>query len=119
MWRDHRAGRIDVERHGVDPNVPVNSEWFVGTYVVTELAHRMKDELLLRDGWGLMGPDVARHAGLLDELAELLVAADGGDAAAEAQLAERYRGDERIHPAGEITSSDPLDGSVTRVDLAR
>ena len=119
VWRDHRAGRIDVDAYGVDPNVPVRGEWFVGTYVVTELAHRMRDELLLWDGWGVMGPDIAGHADLIDELAALLVAADAGDAGAEAELGDRYRADERLRPGDVIQSVSPLDGSFTRVDLSR
>jgi hypothetical protein len=66
-----------------------------------------------------MGPDVAEHADLLDELAELLVAADAGDAGAEAELADRYRADDRLHPGDVIQSVSPLDGTFTRVDLTR
>ena len=119
VWRDHRAGRIDVETYGVDPDMPVRGEWFVGTYVITELAHRMKDELLLWDGWGVMGPDVAEHADLLDELARLLVAADAGDAGAEAELVDRYRADDRLRPGDVIQSVSPFDGTFTRVPLTR
>ena len=101
----------------MDVDVPVRGEWFVGTYVVTEVAHRFKDELLLWDGWGLMGPDVAEHAELLDGLASLLVAADAGDDAAEAELLERYRTDARLHPGDRIQSISPYDGTFTEVAL--
>ncbi len=79
----------------------------------------MKDELLLWDGWGVTGPDVAEHADLLDELADLLVAADAGDAGAEAELANRYRADDRLHPGDVVQSVSPLDGTFTQVPLAR
>jgi Transglutaminase-like superfamily len=118
-WEGHRAGRLDVETYGVGPGVPVRGEWFVGSYVVMELAHRLKDELLLWDGWGVMGPDVAEHSDLLDELAALLIAADRGDAEVEARLVERYRTDPRLHPADVIQSVSPYDGSFTEVRLTR
>ena len=117
-WQAHRAGRIDVETYGVDVGSPAAGEWFVRSYVSMELAHRMKDELLLWDGWGVMGPDAADADGLADEVAALLVAADGGDAAAEAELIERYRADPRLHPGDRIQSFSPY-GGVTEIDLAR
>ena len=110
---------MDVEEYGVDVGHPVRGEWFVGTYVVTELAHRMKDELLLWDGWGVMGPEVSEHAELLDELAALLVAADADDAGAEDALAERYRTDDRVRPGDVVQSVSPLDGSFVQVSLRR
>jgi hypothetical protein len=120
VWQGHRAGRLDVETFGVDVDVPdVRGEWFVGTYVVMELAHRFKDELLLWDGWGLMGPNAAEHAELLDELASLLVAADAGDDLAEAELLDRYRTDVPLHPGDRIESVSPYDGSFTQVTLTR
>ena len=79
----------------------------------------MKDELLLWDGWGVMGPDVTEHADLLDELARLLVAADAGDDGAEAELVDRYRADDRLHPSDVVQSVSPLDGTFTQVPLTR
>ena len=119
VWQGHRAGRLEVETFGVDVDVPVRGEWFVGTYVVMEVAHRFKDELLLWDGWGLMGPEVAQHAELLDELASMLVAADAGDGVAESELLHRYRTDPRLHPGDRIQSISPYDGTFTEVTLTR
>jgi Transglutaminase-like superfamily len=119
-WQGHRAGRLDVETFGVDVDVPVRGEWFVRTYVLTQLAHRYKDELLLWDGWGVGGPEVEEGANeLIDDIAALLVAADGGDESAEAQLLERYRADERLHPGQTIVTISPLSGDVVEVSLAR
>jgi hypothetical protein len=116
-WRDHRARRVDVDTYGVDVGSPIAGAWFVRTYVVMELAHRLKDELLLWDGWGVMGPD-ADSDELVDEVAELLVAADGRDGAAETELIERYRADPRLHPGDRIESFSPY-GGVTEVTLTR
>ena len=66
-----------------------------------------------------MGPEVAEHAELLDELAALLVAADAGDAGAEDALAERYRTDDRVRPGEAVQSVSPLDGSFVQVSLRR
>jgi hypothetical protein len=119
VWRDHRAGRVDVERYGVEIASPVRGEWFVRSYVLMELAHRLKDELLLWDGWGVMGPDADPSVNeLVDEVAAALVAADAGDDVAEAELIERYRGDPRLHPGDTVQSFSPY-GGITEVALAR
>ncbi len=117
-WLGHRAGRIDVETYGVDVGSPVRGSWFVRSYVVMELAHRLKDELLLWDGWGAMGPDAEGADELVDEIATLLVAADAGDAAAEAELVDRYRADPRLHPGDRIQSFSP-GGEIVEVSLTR
>jgi Transglutaminase-like superfamily len=118
-WQGHRAGRLDVETFGVDVDSPVRGEWFVRTYVLMQLAHRFKDELLLWDGWGVMGPEADEETNaLVDELAALLVAADAGDDAAEAELLERYRADPRLAPGETIQSFSPY-GEITEVSLAR
>jgi Transglutaminase-like superfamily len=118
-WQGHRGGRLDVETFGVDVDSPVRGEWFVRTYVLMQLAHRYKDELLLWDGWGVMGPEADEDTNtLVDELAALLVAADGGDEAAEAELLEGYRADARLHPGDTIQSFSPY-GEITEVVLAR
>jgi Transglutaminase-like superfamily len=120
VWQGHRAGRLDVDTFGVDVDVPVGGEWFVRTYVIQELAHRMKDELLLWDSWGTMGPDADVDAdALADEIAALLVAADGGDDGAERRLIERYRADPALHPGDRIQSFSPYGDEVTEVALAR
>jgi hypothetical protein len=120
VWQGHRAGRLDVDRFGVDEDVPVGGEWFVRTYVFQELAHRMNDELLLWDAWGVMGPDGGEVADeLADEIAALLVAADAGDGAAARELADRYRADDRLHPGDRIQSFSPYGDGVVEVALTR
>ena len=121
VWQGHRAGRLDVDMFGVDVDVPeVRGEWFVRSYVIQEVAHRMKDELLLWDGWGAMGPDADEAVNTLaDEIAALLVAADAGDDDAERQLAERYRADPLLHPGDQILSFSPYDGGLVEVALSR
>ena len=56
-----------------------------------------KDELFSGTAGVAWGPDVAEHADLLDELASSL-RRDAGAPGAEAELADRYRADDRIHP---------------------
>lgn len=120
VWQGHRAGRLDVETFGVDLDSPVRGEWFVRTYVISELTHRMKDELLLWDGWGVMGPDADEGSNeLADEIAALLVAADAGDEAAERELGERYRADARLHPGDRIQFFSSYGDEVTEVLLTR
>ena len=121
VWQGHRAGRLDVETFGVDLDVPdVRGEWFVRSYVIQELAHRMKDELLLWDGWGVMGPDAGETADeLADEIAALLVAADAGDEDAAQTLADRYRADPRLHPGDRIQRFSPYGDDLIEVALTR
>jgi Transglutaminase-like superfamily len=120
VWQGHRAGRLDVETFGVDPDLPIRGEWFVRSYVLSQLAHRYKDEVLLWDGWGVMGPEAEEGTNeLADEIAALLVAADAGDEAAEAKLLERYRADDRLHPGDTIESFSPVRGGPVEVVLAR
>ena len=119
VWQGHRAGRLDVDTFGVDVDVPVGGQWFVRSYVIMELAHRMKDELLLWDGWGVMGPDGGDEANALaDEIASLLVAADTGDGRAEQELGARYGTDPRLHPGERIMSFSPY-GELAEVSLTR
>jgi hypothetical protein len=47
------------------------------------------------------------------------VESDRGDAAAEDELARRYRADPRLRPGGVVQSVSPFDGSFTEVALAR
>jgi hypothetical protein len=121
VWQGHRAGLLDVDTFGVDIDVPdVRGEWFVRSYVIQEVAHRMKDELLLWDGWGAMGPDAGESAdGLADEIAALLVAADAGDDDAEQQLSERYRADPSLHPGDRIERYSPFGDPAVEVELSR
>ncbi|WP_028050887.1 transglutaminase domain-containing protein [Cellulomonas sp. URHD0024] len=125
VWLAHRAG-ADVSSYGVDPSLPhLCGPSFVRGYVVEELAHRQRDELLLWDVWGDTVPDNplpdAELDALADEIAALLVAADAGDETAEKELAERYASDPRLHPHDVVTLSPvgrvgdtDLDARVTR-----
>jgi hypothetical protein len=54
VWQGFRQGRLDVELYGVAPRLPWKGGWFVRNYVVKQLAHLCKHELLLWDEWGLM-----------------------------------------------------------------
>jgi hypothetical protein len=120
VWRGHRAGQLDVETFGVDAGSPASGEWFVRSYVFMELAHRLKDELLLWDGWGLMGPEAGADADeLADGVAALLVAADAGDESAERELVDRYRAEPLLHPGDRVQSFSPTTGELTQVALVR
>ncbi|MGC3994903.1 MAG: transglutaminase-like domain-containing protein [Propionicimonas sp.] len=103
VWLGHRAGRLDAATYGVEPSLPeLCGPEFVGEYVVFQLAHRYGDELLLWDMWaGPLDPEV------VDELATLLVRADAGDAAAEAELAERYASEAALRPGPTVTRTSP------------
>lgn len=119
VWRGHRAGRIDTRGYGVVPDSALCGPAFVRDYVIVEVAHRFGDELLLWDTWGAAGPDRdgAEVDRLADEVAELLVAGDAGDRAAEAELAARYRSDDRLHPAGRVRRLSPYGRPPVEVDL--
>ncbi|NJP34633.1 transglutaminase domain-containing protein [Micromonospora thermarum] len=103
-----------------DPELDPAGAWFIYDYVLHELAHRQKDELLLWDGFGAMTGDIAgADLTLADEIAALLLAADDGDEAAEKALADRYAADARLRPGPEIRSVSPVTGVSTTVDLRR
>jgi hypothetical protein len=115
VWSAYRSG-VDVDNYGVRPDLPLRGPWFVGDYVLLELAHRQRDELLLWDVFGSMpGPDGGDYA-LVDEVAALLLAADGGDGSAERELADRYRTDPRLHPGAAVRCLSPT-GKESLVDL--
>ncbi|MFE5292081.1 transglutaminase domain-containing protein [Isoptericola sp. NPDC056618] len=139
VWRAIRAGEADPASYGVAPELPeLGGQDFVRGYVLLELAHRMRDEVLLWDVWGGTPDDVPGVAelwaqevpdsggerspepssdeldALADDVAALLVAADAGDAAAEAALAERYAG--RWAARGRVTTLSPT-GRVGITDL--
>ena len=106
-WLGHRAGTRDATTYGVFPGSEASGPGFVRSYVFFELAHRYGDELLLWDGWGATQAEGPEIDVLADEVARLLVAADAGDEAAEADLAARYADDDRLHPPPEITTYSP------------
>lgn len=143
-WLAIRAGTADPAVFGVDPELPgLSGRDFVRDYVLLEVAHRHRDELLLWDLWGprLRSPVVGEAAGgsvaarvqdaalpgadvseaeldsIADELAYLLVAADSGDEEAADQLAELYREDVRLHPGERVLTLSPT-GHVGITDLA-
>ena len=121
-WRGYRNGRIDPDRFGVAPDVFLRGPWFIQNYLLFELAHRFGDELLLWDIWGAMsapgGPTPAESA-IADEVAALLVAADGGDAAAEAELARRYATDDRLRPGESVIRNSPYGEAPIRERIGR
>ncbi|GLW28667.1 transglutaminase-like domain-containing protein [Actinoplanes regularis] len=127
-WRAMRRGEIDPSTYGVGPGHEIGGPWLILDYLTRELAHRMGDELLL---WDLFGegipysrmewselpaelPDDLTH---LDEIADLLIAADAGDDAAEQKLAARYAEDSRIHPGATVFCASPR-GARYAVELA-
>jgi hypothetical protein len=115
-WRGYRRGELDADRFGVDPSVPHRGPEFIRDYVLREVAHRFGDELLLWDVWGLIGSPLQTDVALVDEVAQLLVAADGGSRDAEVELLGRYREDERLRPGRWIQRFSPVDDRA-RVDL--
>ena len=126
-WAAYRRGELDVSTYGVAPGLPFAGGWFVRDEVIYEVAHRYRDELLLWDAWGAIGPDSVDPVDdvdsvddveLIDEVAALLLAADDGDEVAERELAERYAVDPRLHPGRAVTCLSPT-GTESRVDLRR
>lgn len=143
-WLAIRGGTVDAETYGVDGDLPgLKGRNFVRAYVLLEVAHRHRDELLLWDLWGpqlnsrylheaaggqvgawiresgLPGADTsdAEFDAVVDELAYLLVAADAGDDEAADQLAELYREDVRLHPGERVLTLSPT-GHIGITDLA-
>ncbi|MEV6298866.1 transglutaminase domain-containing protein [Actinoplanes sp. NPDC051861] len=136
-WVAVRRGDEDPGTFGVGPGHPIGGSRMIAEYVVVELAHRMGDELLLWDLWGVSAETVAHLGGrqvdeawddlpplqpeelaLIDEIADLLLSADAGDRAAETKLAERYAEDPRLHPGDVVTCLSPR-GVGFQVDLRR
>lgn len=116
VWRQYRAGALDVSGYGVAPEVdaPLRGAPIVAAYVLGEIAHRHGDELLLWDVWGAMAPDPLADPELVDEVAGLLVAADEEERAGTLdgpvgrKLATRYAVDDRLHPGDTVTLLSPL-----------
>jgi hypothetical protein len=119
VWTAYRRGEIDVNRFGVDPSIAeLRGGWLVRNYVISELAHRRGEELLLWDLWGDMSVQLDGDLALTDEVADLLLSADAGDAAAETKLAELYLSRTELRPARRIRCASPVGPEVT-VDLER
>jgi hypothetical protein len=119
VWTAYRRGEIDEDLYGVGPGVPIGGAWFIRNYVLLELAHRQRDELLLWDVWGAMSLELDGDLELIDQIAALLLAADDGDAAAERELAARYAADPKLHPGDQVRSLSPVNGEPRTVDLRR
>ncbi len=122
-WLGHRDGTLDVSNHGVYPGAgaDLSGADFVRRYVVMQAAHRYGDEMLLWDAWGAIapgGPTLSDDE--VDDLARLLVAADGGPdtaSVADAALYARYLADERLHPGDTVQQLSPLGTGVDHVLL--
>ena len=119
IWTAYRRGEIDDQRYGVHMELPFRGAPFIRDYVILELAHRQRDELLLWDRWGAMSTnpvgEIDGDLGLIDEVAALLLAADGGDEAAEAELERRYGQDDRLRPGATVICVSPTNGLLTEV----
>lgn len=118
-WLAHRAGRTDLDAYGVAPGTAVGGAQLVHAYVLGDLAHRMRRELLLWDGWGAMAPP-GKPIGpgavaLADRVAALTVDADAGDPRAEASLEELWR-ETGVAPGRFVTTVSPS-GRVGTTDL--
>ncbi len=116
VWIGYRRGDLDVNRYGVGMGVPIGGDWFVRNYVLLELAHHQRDELLLWDQWGAMSGQLDGDLGLIDDVAALLLAADGGDQSAEDQLSQWYATDSRLHPGDRVLCWSPR-GVAEAIDL--
>ena len=118
VWRDVRAGRADANNYGIFPGSPIGGLGFIHDYVIRELAHRQRDELLLWDEWGAMGGPMEETAGLIDEIAALTRDADAGDAAAEAELEARALDAARLNPRSRVRQHSPYGLDSVDVQLA-
>lgn len=117
-WRAMRRGEIDPTTYGVGPGHEIGGPWMILQYLTLELAHRQGDELLLwdifgegipfsRNEWADLPADLPEDLSWLDEVADLLIAADAGDDAAERKLAARYAEDTRLHPGPTVRCVSP------------
>lgn len=114
VWLQLRTGAIDPDSYGVAPHLaaPLRGTDFIAGYVVFQVAHRYGDELLLWDDWFTTPePEV------IDQLAELLTAADAGEADAERTLHDWYRSDVSLHPGDHVMQHSPYGTPSVRVNL--
>jgi hypothetical protein len=116
-WLGWRSGDRDLSTYGVMPNSDLCGPGFVRSYVIFEIAHRYRDEMLLWDDWGATND--AGDEPKIDELARLLVAADHGDDGAEAELFARYREDPQLRPGDTVTTHSPYGDPPRTVKLRR
>lgn len=132
-WMAWRRGELDAELYGVDPSLPhLGGAAMLQRYVILELAHLMKVETLLWDGWGPMAPvgdqDAVRETvtsltPLTDRIADLIVRATPmkaqSEQAAAAELAELWHrdGEGAVAPGRFVQTWSPA-GRSGRSDLA-
>ncbi|MGI9822518.1 transglutaminase-like domain-containing protein [Agromyces sp. Marseille-Q5079] len=121
-WQDYRADRADLTDHGVGPGSGLAGPSFVQRYVLADLAHRQRCELLLWDEWGAMASPGAEldpeRLALTDRIADLTLRADAGDADAEADLDRLWADEPRVRPGRFVETYSP-GGRVGRTDLER
>ncbi|GAB3923030.1 hypothetical protein GCM10011575_00320 [Microlunatus endophyticus] len=121
-WKEYRQGSIDPQLYGVAPGVPIGGAWFMQGAVFYDAAFRAGIELLLWDGWApLSSPDgvTDEEAGTADELAEMIIAADNGDAEAERRLIERVRTDPLVGPGTAVRTNSPYGDPPITTDLTK
>ena len=112
VWTGYRAGRLDPARYGVAPGSDLSGPGFIRTYVIMAALHRYGYEALLWDevGTGVTDPDA-------DEVARLLLAADGGDLAAEDHLERQFQTDPKLRSAQTVTQLSPYGDPPITIDL--
>jgi len=110
-WAAYRRGDVDPMAFGVHPDLPhLCGAGFLAGEVVIELTHRRRDELLLWDLHGIVGNGGSvseEDKEFLDEIADLMLRADTGDAQSEARLRERYENDGRLRPGETVVCFSP------------
>lgn len=110
-WIGYRQHGRSIDDLGVRlPSADFLGPRFVLTYLIMDVAHRFGDELLLWDYWGAMPlplPGWTMDVELGDELADLVVCADAGDADAERRLEHIHRTDFRVRPGGQVQQFSP------------
>lgn len=113
VWRRFRSGALEHPEHfGVDPNLPYKGDWFIRNYVVHELAHLNKRELLLWDWWGAMSGELTGDLDLIDHAANLI---GRGDAVGE-RIIEMYE-NPALKASGRVRCYSPT-GLEATVNLA-
>ncbi|GAA1837952.1 transglutaminase-like domain-containing protein [Agromyces salentinus] len=119
-WVAHRSGLTDLSDHGVGPDTPYSGPDFVHAYVLADLAHRQRCELLLWDAWGAMAAPGEELDGerldLADVVADLTIRADAGDPRAEAELDALWARDARLRPGRFVETHSPT-GRTGTTDL--